>query len=155
MNLFLPHVSKLSVLEYSPIAEILGSYHLANIGLNCNAPDTGNMEVLELYGSPEQKKQWLEPLLKGEIRSAFAMTEPGVASSDRDKHQYTHRSRWGRLCHQWPQMVDLRRHSAGVQDIRPIGKDQFLRPSPQAAINDPRAQGHPGSEDSPATRCLR
>jgi len=82
MNLFLPHVSKLSVLEYSPIAEILGAYPLGNIGLNCNAPDTGNMEVLEQYGTPEQKRQWLEPLLRGEIRSAFAMTEPGVASSD-------------------------------------------------------------------------
>lgn len=82
MNLFLPHVSKLSVLEYSPIAEILGMNPLANEAMNCSAPDTGNMEVLDMFGTPEQKKQWLEPLLNGEIRSAFAMTEPGVASSD-------------------------------------------------------------------------
>jgi len=82
MNLFLPEVSQLSVLEYSPIAEILGMNPAANLAINCSAPDTGNMEVIERFGTPEQKKQWLEPLLNGEIRSAFAMTEPGVASSD-------------------------------------------------------------------------
>jgi len=82
MNLFLPEVSRLSVLEYSPIAEILGMNGAANLAMNCSAPDTGNMEVIERFGTEEQKKQWLEPLLNGEIRSAFAMTEPGVASSD-------------------------------------------------------------------------
>lgn len=82
MNLFLPEVSKLSVLEYSPIGEILGMNGAANLAMNCSAPDTGNMEVIEKFGNEQQKKQWLEPLLNGEIRSAFAMTEPGVASSD-------------------------------------------------------------------------
>ena len=82
-NLFLPSESGLTQLEYAPIAELSGwSHDLAPEAINCQAPDTGNMELLHLLGSPEQKSQWLEPLLAGEIRSAFAMTEPAVASSD-------------------------------------------------------------------------
>jgi acyl-CoA dehydrogenase len=82
-NLFLPDVSGLTNVEYAAIAEITGwSSHIAPEAINCDAPNTGNMEVLHMFGTPEQKSQWLEPLLEGQIRSAFAMTEPDVASSD-------------------------------------------------------------------------
>jgi acyl-CoA dehydrogenase len=85
-NLFLPHKTQwtegLSNTDYAPLAEIMGRSGIASQACNCSAPDTGNMELLTMFGTPEQQERWLYPLLEGEIRSAFAMTEPAVASSD-------------------------------------------------------------------------
>ena len=88
-NLFLPSESGLTQLEYAPLAELSGwSNELAPEAMNCQAPDTGNMELLHLIGTEEQKDRWLRPLLEGEIRSAFCMTEPGGRQLRRHQHRH-------------------------------------------------------------------
>lgn len=167
-NLFLPHEYEpyspgLNNLEYAPLAEEMGRVNWAAEVFNCSAPDTGNMEVLARYGTPEHKKQWLEPLLAGEIRSSYLMTEPQVASSDatnietsivRDGDEYIINGRkWWSSCVFDPRNKiyilmgktnpDADRHNQQSMILIPAGSEGFEIVRSLRVMNDPHSpQGH-------------
>jgi acyl-CoA dehydrogenase len=156
-NLFLPeskYGAGLTNLEYAPLCEIMGRSHVAPEAFNCSAPDTGNMETLVRYATEAQQQEWLLPLLDGKIRSAFAMTEPDVASSDatnieasivRDGDEYVINR---------PQVVDLGRARPALRDPDLHGPDRPEQPGcSQAPVHDPGADEDPGRQDgTPADR---
>ena len=144
-NLFLPE--NLKNTDYAPLCEIMGRSIMAPEVFNCSAPDTGNMEVLARYGTPEQKDRWLEPLLEAEIRSCFAMTEPDVASSDATNIQAS-------IIRQGDEYVINGRKwwTSGAGDSRCkiaifMGKTNPSAPTHTATIHDSCPHGYAGCQD--------
>ena len=166
-NMFMPPSSHeddefrgagLSNLEYAPLAEEMGHIGWASEVFNCSAPDTGNMEVFMRYGTKEQKRKWLRPLMDGEIRSAFLMTEPAVASSDATNIETRIETRRRPLRHQRPQMVVVGRRRSPLQDRDPDGQDRSEGAAPSAAVADPGAARYPrhqGRKDAAGVRLRR
>ena len=137
----------LSNLQYAFCAEEMGRILWSSEAFNCSAPDTGNMEVINRYGTREQKDEWLKPLMDGEIRSAFLMTEPDVASSDATNIKCRIEMRGNEYVDQWPQMVVERRGRSALQGRDPDGQDRPRRRDAPAAVDDPGAARCAGRDD--------
>ena len=151
-NLFLPgaHGAGLTNVQYAPLAEITGwSGHLAPAALNCSPPDTGNMEVLSVFGSDVQKKQWLEPLLARRDPLRLRDDRARRRVLGRHEHRHPHRARWRRVRHQRAQVVHQRRMNPNARIFIVMGKTDPDGGAAPAAEHDPGSPRHPGRDVRP------